>query len=544
MADEAIARLLKASVEFLPDRPKASSPLLGFGITSLRNPSLYTALQVIAGKDEPLALHLYQHSDDATLSEDPLRGFHQRPGGHFLRCQWAPLDQIPSHTRWIVEKRSDLHSPSGLYPLITHVCEANPLQKAQGQPFGLGQPHPTDFPLLTAALAVLPELFLALSSPSINTVLSLPVPPTILGAAHVVVTLTSAMQPHEDRTYACYIPTCRRRLREQERKDCQKKDWKSGHKQICPQAKAWMAREVKKDLPAFTFPIGIRAGGTRVWLEHQGIHNKGLWRRMCSCASSIPPGQLPTEEGEDQTGWALSADLLPTHDRSIPLKPNSRSIQGWDTYYTSRNIPFSSPISVLLSLPLSIYQGIHTLNILPSANSLSIVILDPVDILDTYPLFRELANVLPPSISLDLHLIGPNVPSTLADQERRLGSSSTTVHFHPPASLSELHSNEQLASAHMICLLDKDLGQAPSSWSSSLSSCLRLNKPIWVTERDELAATCSRGILNDLAKDVSTSSPLPVQLNPWRSPLYQEREEMALPTFDHAFTTGFPHAPF
>lgn len=332
-------------------------------------------------------------------------------------------------------------------------------------------------------------------------------------------------------------------------KECQKKDWKSGHKQICPRAKACMAREVKEDLPAFTFPMGIRAGGMRAWLEHQGVHNKGLWRRMCACASTIPPGDLPAQEAQedDPAGWALPSKFIPSSQDTLPLDPTSS--ENWGSYYSFRKLPLKSPAAVLLSLPLSIYHGLRTLSLLPTnpssaSTSLSIIVLDPVDLLDTYPLLDELRNAIDPSISLAIHLIGPKIPTALAGQTKMLDASSPfSIHFHPPIPLSDLHTNDTLGSANMVCILSKRLGQnatssPSSSWSHVISTCLRLDRPLWITETDELAAIDSRDYLQDAIKHHPHMATLPVQLNPWRSPIYQEREEMALPTFDHGFTTG------
>ncbi|GAB4818522.1 hypothetical protein N2152v2_005568 [Parachlorella kessleri] len=96
------------------------------------------------------------------------------------------------------------------------------------------------------------------------------------------------------------------------------------------------------------------------------------------------------------------------------LVPQQRALHSWDDYYALRGIPQASPVAFLMDSVLTVYWALLKLRQLvgrlPHERPVTLHYLGAQKEVAQWPLFLELGSLLP-SVDLQLHFIGPAVPS-------------------------------------------------------------------------------------------------------------------------------------
>ncbi|XP_017698852.1 zinc finger MYND domain-containing protein 15 [Phoenix dactylifera] len=317
---------------------------------------------------------------------------------------------------------------------------------------------------------------------------------------------------------------------------CQKQHWKETHKSICGLYQAMMEREEELALKIFIFPCFV--DHPCKWLESMGLHQKGMWRRKCSCYSHCPFGLLPLKASGIFESWGGLSDGEYPPDSAFPNCLNGASnpilLSGWSEYYSLRALPMTSPVAAILSHPLTVYH-ILTALVMSSKNRLikgkEVIVhyLGPAGELDWMPAFLEITHLLNGSGNMQIVMIGPEVPSNLSGTvsgiSGRLRVNLVRGIYQEQASY--------LSSPHAVIALNCGL-ESYGSWGGALELIKSMNVPAFFTERSEISCANAKQVLRGAGLHVAH----PVTPNPFRSPLQDQIPSSNVPSFSNGFVFG------
>ncbi|CAN6452281.1 unnamed protein product [Victoria cruziana] len=318
--------------------------------------------------------------------------------------------------------------------------------------------------------------------------------------------------------------------------NCQKQHWKETHKGMCGLYKVMMEREEELDMKIFVFPCFIE--NPCKWLESMSLHQKGMWRRICSCHSNCPFGLLPSVKGlADAWGGLSNGDYPPNCPFSEHLRDAVSTpilLSSWAEYYSLRSLSLSSPVAVLLAYPLTVYHiltalSISSKNLLLKGKEVVVHYLGPELELDWMPAFSEISHLLNGSGNLQIVMVGPEVPTNLSGTFSGI-SSRVRINF-----VRGLYQEEAtyLPTPHVILALNSGLDSCPS-WGGALDLIKSLNVPAYFTEYSELACTNAKQVLRGSGLHIS----YPVTPNPFRSPVRNQAPSSNLPSYSNGFIFG------
>ena len=153
------------------------------------------------------------------------------------------------------------------------------------------------------------------------------------------------------------------------------------HKQVCSLFKANMDHIVSMSLHDFPFtyypqskPLGNY--NTVNTLVKHGVHNIGVYRRLCLCYQDVPMGDLFSET------MTMIKDSKITNPKDIfntsglesgwfplsaPLK-NSRNIKNWKDLFETKGISFDDIAPFVLDNPMTVWHFLN-LHILDSVDA-------------------------------------------------------------------------------------------------------------------------------------------------------------------------------
>ncbi|KAL4201184.1 hypothetical protein AMTRI_Chr02g214890 [Amborella trichopoda] len=318
---------------------------------------------------------------------------------------------------------------------------------------------------------------------------------------------------------------------------CQRQHWKETHKSICGLYKAMMEREEELETKVFTFPCYLE--NPCKWLESVGLHQKGMWRRLCNCYNHCPFGMLPALNGGGSINesWGIAnyppdSPFINHNQEPSPSPPILLS--GWAEYYNLRCLPFSSPASALLTFPLTLHHIITALSIgskslLLKGREVVIHYVGPEAELDFMPAFSEIGHLLNGSGSLQITMVGPEVPTSLS------GTMSVINNRVRVSLVRGLYQEEMgyLPSPHVVVALNSGLESCPS-WGEALEMIETRNLPAYFTEFSELSCSNAKQVLRGAGLHVT----YPVTPNPFRSPVRIQGASINLPSFSNGFVFG------
>lgn len=317
---------------------------------------------------------------------------------------------------------------------------------------------------------------------------------------------------------------------------CQKQHWKETHKSMCGLHKAMMEREEELAMKIFIFPCS--AEQPCKWLESLGLHQKGMWRRKCSCYSHCPFGLLPVNGGLWDSWGGLDDEEYP-RDSSFHnhLRDGISSpilLSGWSEFYHLRSLPFSSPVADILSHPLTVYYiltalSISSKNLLLKGKEVILHYLGPEGELDWMPAFAEIGHLLNGLGNIHIVMVGPEVPTNLSGTTSGI-SSRVRVNL-----VRGIYQEEAayLPSPHVILALNCGL-DSYASWGGALELIKSVGVPAFFTDQSENSCANAKQVLRGTGLHITH----PVTPNPFRSPVKTHGPSSNLPSYSNGFVLG------
>eukprot|EP00850_Spirogloea_muscicola_P013601 SM000093S24412 [mRNA] locus=s93:122051:125489:- [translate_table: standard] len=203
--------------------------------------------------------------------------------------------------------------------------------------------------------------------------------------------------------------------------------WGLEHGEACERMAGQMRRAPELlDLPFTWAPEAaqaVRIGKPTLcaFLDHRGLHGRGLWSALCGCqgpaaAHFWPPGSAaaPGPSGGGVEDWRLS--VFKTSRRASTADAPAHQLATWQDYYAWSGLPLDSPAALLLHLPLTVYHALNLSSITTPCTRRELVVVHLIGAdkeLQALDVFTELLLLLPIDC-LQIHCVGPAVPSSCA----------------------------------------------------------------------------------------------------------------------------------
>ncbi|KAK9268115.1 hypothetical protein L1049_010555 [Liquidambar formosana] len=317
---------------------------------------------------------------------------------------------------------------------------------------------------------------------------------------------------------------------------CQKQHWKETHKSMCGLYKAMMEREEELAMKIFMFPCSVDQPCK--WLESLGIHQKGMWRRKCSCYSHCPFGLLPVKGGLWDSWGGLDDEEYPRDSPFHNLLRDGLSspilLSGWSEYYNLRSLPLSSPVADILSHPLTVYYiltalSISSKNLLLQGKEVILHYIGPEGELDWMPAFAEIGHLLNGLGNIQIVMVGPGVPTNLSGTTSGI-SSRVRVNL-----VRGFYQEEAtyLPSPHVVVSLNSGL-ESYASWGGALELIKSMGIPAFFTDQSEISCANAKQVLRSAGLHITH----PVTPNPFRSPVRNHELSSNLPSYSNGFVLG------
>ncbi|XAR65632.1 hypothetical protein NMG60_11009805 [Bertholletia excelsa] len=317
---------------------------------------------------------------------------------------------------------------------------------------------------------------------------------------------------------------------------CQNQHWKEEHKSVCGFYRAMMEKEEELAMKIFIFPCF--ADQPCKWLESLNIHQKGMWRRKCSCYSHCPYGLLPVKGGPRDSWGGLDDDEYPSdspfHNHLRDSISSPILLSGWSEYYNLRSLPMSSPVADILSHSLTVHYiltalSISSKNLLLKGKEVIVHYLGPEGELDWMPAFAEIGHLLNGTGNIQIIMVGPEVPTNLSGTTSGI-SSRVRVNL-----VRGLYQDEAtyLSSPHVVIALNCGL-ESYGSWSGALELIKSMGIPAFFTDQSEISCANAKQVLRSAGLQIT----LPVTPNPFRSPVRNRGASSNLPSYSNGFVFG------
>jgi hypothetical protein len=256
-------------------------------------------------------------------------------------------------------------------------------------------------------------------------------------------------------------------------------------------------------------------------LETMNIHEGG-YKLLCGCQGAPSP-------------FTELIEPLPTPERPIALG----SVTGWESYYDARGLSPESPVSALLSFPLTVYDILSQMDFeKEEGQPVRVHLLGHEKELFLLPLFRELLWLMP-TAHLEIEMVGPvafDLPEKPVVYDGPVGG-RVAVRAHR-STYHLLALEAQLPKPDLVVALNAGLAAAGYNWSPSLQLVHRLSVPFFFTDYSEYSAERAAAF----AEKHGLRQTSPVTLNPFRAPLRQPLVaggSVGFPWLSNGFIAGF-----
>ncbi|RKO96210.1 hypothetical protein CAUPRSCDRAFT_12097 [Caulochytrium protostelioides] len=302
------------------------------------------------------------------------------------------------------------------------------------------------------------------------------------------------------------------------------------------------------------------------FLTQRGIHNMGLWRRLCGCFQNRKWGELSAElrgtwgelSGADEAAKAqarfetlhLNAALFPL-DKALAKAPDA--IHTWQDYYEAVGLPLDDPAALLLEVPLTLWWILRQ-HILPLVGSqlaarpnkrLVVHLAGAEKEADLLPLFDVLLALLP-GIQLCIHMVNPEMSANLTPAQAMYTSKSSvhggslTITLHRGVYGPEHASGEAFMTkgpADVVVIMNAALYASPA-WPPTLGVLYQQRSRgtrVVCTEPMEMNVAIT---LEGIRKLGVSGISLETRLNPFRQPVYQWKNNVGMPSYSNGFIWG------
>ncbi|KAJ1554572.1 hypothetical protein HK405_004659, partial [Cladochytrium tenue] len=218
--------------------------------------------------------------------------------------------------------------------------------------------------------------------------------------------------------------------------ECATKDWPQ-HKIMCETYKKNVQRltdENLHDLP-FTFynkKKHLENFNQLPFLVDNGIHNVGVYRRLCQCFVQLQWGELsgeleaqmnlPQHKDDPQKRFALTGLPKELYPLGKPFKEgvDVDKIESWASWYDAVGLPLSSPVAIVFEVPLTLWYMIKNfapVRVEKGRRQLTIHLVGPEREADLVHILPTLFSFLP-NTDIVIHMVGLNLSKRLRDEHK------------------------------------------------------------------------------------------------------------------------------
>ena len=315
-------------------------------------------------------------------------------------------------------------------------------------------------------------------------------------------------------------------------------------------------------------------------LVKHGLHNVGIFRRLCSCYQNTAFGELSGErlaqlEAAQVTDPFEKFETLGLSKAWYPLSgglkvgTDPRKIVSWKDLYDAKGVPLDDLGALVFEYAMTVWHMMnkYLMASLPPASSkgisffwlmfsgkrvITIHLLGPEVECDLMPTFEILLALIPPKTDLAIHMCGPAVSPRLSGEHRGMyfkseaSDSSVLVTLFNSLYSPEHHSGAAFVKESgglmpfgkgepdLVVILNGNL-LAHETWIPSIKLLVDAGQKTLLTEPMEQGADAIGRNLPALGGSLS----LGATLNPFRQPIYHFKKDTNLPGFSNAFIFGF-----
>ncbi|XP_074650829.1 zinc finger MYND domain-containing protein 15-like [Tubulanus polymorphus] len=272
------------------------------------------------------------------------------------------------------------------------------------------------------------------------------------------------------------------------------------------------------------------------FLRSEGVLHQGYWRRevrICrECphvlsagrARDVPYGALD----DDYLEWVLPSESVALES---PIGDTSDApLENWASYYKFIGLRLNSPISILLSFPLTLYYimtSLHRFQDCESVFGKAVVhVVGAEKEVDILPVFTQLGMLLPRTRFM-LAFIGPNIDKKAHGKQFSNGNVHAVVYS---GRYEKFLRKVDSASPDLVVGFNAGLA-AYRSWGKALVEMAAKKIPAYFTDYCKYSCASSRAPMEGL-KLGTTSEPV---INPFRSPVRIFSEENKMPVYSNAY---------
>ncbi|KAJ3352740.1 hypothetical protein HDU83_007688 [Entophlyctis luteolus] len=347
--------------------------------------------------------------------------------------------------------------------------------------------------------------------------------------------------------------------------DCATKDWPN-HKAMCPIYKSNMERLAAEDLHAFPFDFysskkQLDNYNQVPFLVEKGLHNIGVYRRLCQCFQQLQWGELSGELEVQMNSDAVKNDerkkfkctglpdeLFPL-GRPLKAGVDPDTIENWKDWYGAYDLPFSSPVALVFEVPLTVWYLIKKYapkRIVNGRRQLTVHMLGTERECDLVHIFSYLLPLLP-NTDIIIHMVGPVISKRLrADHtsyEFKSGTSTLAITLtsaeynlvHYDASFFNAANKKTAGTTppDLVLILNGGVFQY-QTFAPTVKLLMDKRARIVFTEPIETSAV----IMGKQFESMRWSLSVPIAVNPFRQPVFQWKNEVNLPGWSNGFITG------
>eukprot|EP01118_Nematostelium_gracile_P007833 TRINITY_DN2571_c0_g1_i2.p1 TRINITY_DN2571_c0_g1~~TRINITY_DN2571_c0_g1_i2.p1 ORF type:complete len:349 (-),score=61.29 TRINITY_DN2571_c0_g1_i2:62-1108(-) len=306
-------------------------------------------------------------------------------------------------------------------------------------------------------------------------------------------------------------------------RECQVKDWKE-HKTECKEIAKSKEKEAEYTNHPFTFSkeTGSVTFNMTHFLSQRNIHKVGFWRTECDCCF------VPNNPFTDDNTFALPEGQYP---KDTPLS-SPQHITNWKEYYQTREISLDSPVSILMSFPLTVYHIVVNLMQLTKDNPKKLLIhyLGAEKEICHLSMWKELLHLIPNVPEITIVMVSmefeDNIPTlhTLQNGTRKLTIQLVRALYH---------AYNAPAKPDVIIGLNAGLA-AYSTWAPTLQMIGKKKVNAFFTDYSEIS--CYHSL--KLCEKAGLHTKYQTVVNPFRSPAHKPNPSVSMPTYSNGFIFG------
>ncbi|KAJ3237157.1 hypothetical protein HDU81_009913 [Chytriomyces hyalinus] len=347
--------------------------------------------------------------------------------------------------------------------------------------------------------------------------------------------------------------------------DCATKDWPN-HKIMCGIYKANMQRLTDENLN--NFPFTWYTSEKRLdnynqvpFLVENELHNVGVYRRLCQCFQQLQWGELSGELAVQMDADAVKDDEkkrflltgLPLELFPLGRPPKAgvepESIASWEDWYKAYNLPLTSPVALVFEMPLTVWHLIKKYAPTRNVNGrrqLTLHLLGPEREADLVHIFTYMLPLLP-NTDIILHMVGPTVSKRLRPEHTAYSFTSGTSTLNVTLTSAE-YSSVHYDSSYFGSVNKKTQGATPpdlviilnggvfqyQTFAPTIKLLMDKGARIVFTEPIETSAV----VMGKQFEGMKWNLTAPIEVNPFRQPVFQWKKEVNLPGWSNGFITG------